>query len=60
MMKRFYFALATMLLLGVLGVCGAAVYTALQSSPPVNLSLASFAPQGALLSIESPDFKALL
>jgi hypothetical protein len=60
MMKRFYFALAAMLLLGVLGVCGAAVYTALQSSPPENLSLASFAPQGALLSIESPDFKALL
>jgi hypothetical protein len=60
MMKRFHFALAAMLVLGVLGVCGAAVYRALQSPPPENLSLASFAPQGALLSIESPDFKALL
>jgi hypothetical protein len=60
MMKRFYFALAAMLFLGVLGVCGAAAYKALQSPTPDSLSLASFAPQGALLSIESPDFKALL
>ena len=60
MMKRLYSALAAMLFLGVLGICGAAVYTALQSPSPENLSLASFAPQGALLSIESPDFKALL
>jgi hypothetical protein len=60
MMKRSHLILATLLGSGVLAVCGATVYRTLQTQAPENNSLATFAPQGALLAIESPDFHALL
>jgi hypothetical protein len=40
--------------------CGAIVYVARQAITPAPVQLASYAPQGALLSIESPDFAGLL
>ena len=63
MMKRSRIALAIVLgagTLGVLGICGATVYRAVQAQASAANSLAAFAPQGALLAIESPDFKSLL
>ena len=63
MMKRSRIALAIVLgagTLGVLGICGATVYRAVQAQASAVNSLAAFAPQGALLAIESPDFKSLL
>lgn len=41
-------------------LCGGAVYAALQSSAPGPAPLASYAPPGALLAIESPDFASVL
>jgi len=60
MMKRSRMALAIVLGVGILGVGGAAAYKAFQAQTPTANSLAAFAPQGALLAIESPDFKSLL
>jgi hypothetical protein len=40
--------------------CGAVVYVARQTAPAEPTQLASFVPQGALLSLESPDFAGLL
>ena len=60
MMKRSRLVLAIVLGSSVLGVCGATVYKVFQAQTPGNNSLAAFAPQGALLTIESPDFSALL
>ena len=60
MMKRPRLVLAILLGSSVLGVCGATVYKAFQAQTPGSNSLAAFAPQGALLAIESPDFSALL
>lgn len=60
MMKRSHLVLAIVLVVGTLGVCGAAAYKVFQTQTSATNSLAAFAPQGALLAIESPDFKSLL
>ncbi len=41
-------------------LCGAVVYATRQTSAPASMPLAGFAPPGALLAIESPDFAGLL
>jgi hypothetical protein len=48
------------LFLLLVSLCAAAIYAALQASKPTPTSLAAFAPSGALLAIESPDFASLL
>ena len=44
----------------LIGVCAAGAYRARQAHEPASSSLAGFAPPGALLAIESPDFAGLL
>lgn len=41
-------------------LCGGGVYAAFQAAQPAAAPLATYAPPGALLAIESPDFASLL
>jgi hypothetical protein len=50
----------SIVVLFVATVCGAVVYRALQARVHAATELSSFAPEGALLAIESPDFAGLL